>query len=159
MAAGSQAQGSWQNTKGDKIELLIKEIIQKHLKETGLVAEVQPNPETMQLKDGRRVVFSDEPDIGFYHQTQIVAAIEVKGGIDTAGVLERVGAAIKSLIRAKEENPQAITILILQGVSMTPQSLADLKINQQAVNHWFTVEDIVNDGDKRQDLFKLLQIE
>jgi hypothetical protein len=54
-----------------------------------------------------------------YKEDKIQAAVEIKGGIDTAGVLERVGAAIKSLRRAKEENPQSTTILILQGVSIT----------------------------------------
>jgi hypothetical protein len=87
-----------------------------------------------------------------------VAAAEVKGGIDTAGVLERVGAAIKSLSRAKEENPNSVTILVLQEVSMTPQSIIDLQTNQNTVNYWFTVEEVLENDDKRAEVFSLLRI-
>lgn len=91
-------------------------------------------------------------------QGKIVAAVEVKGGIDTAGVLERVGAAIKSLSRAKEENPDSIAILILTEVSITRQSKMDLQTNQKTVNYWFTVEEVLEDEDKRSDIFRLLRI-
>jgi hypothetical protein len=33
MAAGSQAQGSWQNTKGDKAEVVIKDLIERWIRE------------------------------------------------------------------------------------------------------------------------------
>ena len=64
---------------------------------------LQENGEILQLKDNRRIEFADEPDIAIYLGDQIKVAIEVKGGIDTAGVLERIGAALKSLSRAKAE--------------------------------------------------------
>ena len=89
---------------------------------------------------------------------KIVVAVEVKGGIDKAGVLERVGAAIKSLNRSKEENPDSVTVLILQEVSMTPQSIVDLQTNQKAVNYWFTVEEVLENEDKRGEVFQLLKI-
>ena len=87
-----------------------------------------------------------------------MAAVEVKGGIDKAGVLERVGAAIKSLSRSKEENPDSVTILILQEVSMTSQSVIDLQTNQKTVNYWFTVEDVLENEEKRNEIFALLGI-
>ena len=106
------------------------------------------NPLLLKCQVARRVViFSDEPDIAIYRDDKIQAAIEIKGGIDTAGVLERVGAAIKSLRRAREENPQSTTIL-LQGVSVTPKK-NDLEINRDAVNHWFTIEDVLENQDRR----------
>lgn len=75
------------------------------------------------LPDRRLIVFADEPDIAIYQQTEeqkkIVTALEIKGGIAPAGILERISAAIKSLSRAKEENPDSITILIIQEVSVT----------------------------------------
>lgn len=132
MAAGSQAQGSWQNNKGDKIESVIRNIILHRLREKHLI--VSENDFSLSLNDDRIITFSDEPDIGFYQDGKIVTAIEIKGGIDKAAVLERIGATIKSLIRAKEENPDAITILILQSVSMTAQSINDLQINQNAID-------------------------
>lgn len=39
MAAGSQAQGSWQNTKGDRAEVVIKELIKRRVREKGLILE------------------------------------------------------------------------------------------------------------------------
>jgi hypothetical protein len=83
-------------------------------------------------------------------------AIEIKGGIDTAGVLERVGAAIKSLRRARDINPQSTTILILQGLSITPTARHDLEINRDAVNYWFTIEEILESENTREELFGLL---
>jgi len=119
MAAGSQAQGSWQNTKGNRVEIIVKGILQRRLREKGLVLDEKEDGLRMQLKDGRVVIFADKPDVAIYKEDKIQAAVEIKGGIDTAGVLERVGAAIKSLRRAKEENSLSTTILILQGVSIT----------------------------------------
>jgi hypothetical protein len=158
MAAGSQAQGSWQNAKGSRTEVIIKGILRRRLQDRHWLVEPGSESTTMKLIDDRVVVFADEPDVGIYTGDAISVAIEIKGGIDTAGVLERIGAALKSLQRAKEENPGSTTILILQGVSMSPQAVNDLKTNQSTVNHWFTVEEVLNDESRREALFALLGI-
>ena len=144
MAAGFQAQGGWGNVKGNRIEVVLRGMIRKQVADKGLlsdeiVVEDLENLIVMELKDGRVLKFSSEPDVALYKNDVISGAVEIKGGIDPAGVLERVGAAIKSLGRTKEENPDSLTVLLLQVVSMTTTSLADLKINQRSVNHWFTV--------------------
>ncbi len=157
MAAGSQAQGSWQNTKGNRAEVIVKGILQRRLRERGLVAGEKEGLR-MELKDGRVVIFADEPDIAIYQDNEIQVAIEIKGGIDTAGVLERVGAAIKSLRRARQENPQSTTILILQGLSLTQKARNDLEINRDTLNYWFTVEDVLEDESKREEIFTILNI-
>lgn len=77
---------------------------------------------------------------------------------DNAGVLERVGAAVKSLGCARRENPDAKTILIIQGVSMTPKAYEDLEGNRDAVNRWFLVEDVLDDDAIRDELFRLLEL-
>ncbi|MCL4458510.1 MAG: XcyI family restriction endonuclease [Chloroflexi bacterium] len=158
MAAGSQAQGSWQNTKGNRVEVIVKGILQRRLLEKGVVSDEKEDGLRMQLKDGRVVIFADEPDVAIYQDNKIWAAVEIKGGIDTAGVLERVGAAIKSLRRAGEENHQSITILILQGVSVTQKARHDLEINRDAVNYWFTIEDVLENESKRGEVFDPLGI-
>jgi hypothetical protein len=166
MAAGSQAQGSWQNTKGDRAEIVIKGMLKLRFQEKHLlVAENDLDDEEdtnryaqIMLADGRLIVFGDEPDIAFLQDHKIRVAVEVKGGIDIAGVLERIGAAIKSLRRAKDENPNAVTILIVQGVSVSEQARKDLKSNQEAVNQWFTVEEILDDEQRRETFFGLLKI-
>ena len=156
MAAGSQAQGSWQNAKGKRVETEVKRLIQNRLAEKGLVEQQSPGGLQIQLTDGRRVVFSDEPDIGILDGSTILAAIEVKGGIDAAGVLERVGAAMKSLSRAKEDNPDSATILVLQEVSLTETAQIDLHNNREIVNHWFTLEQLHGDAPEREEFWRLI---
>lgn len=151
MAAGTQAQGSWQNIKGQKLELIIQEMIQNRLRTQNLLANQTSERSQIPLTDGRLVVFADEPDIAIYQQTdeqqKIIAAIEIKGGIDSAGVLERIGAAIKSLSRVKAENPDSMTMLILQEVSVTYKAQEDLTRNQNIVNDWLTIEEIINNAE------------
>ncbi len=158
MAAGSQAQGSWQNAKGAQIEVVIKGLLQRRLREKKLISAETAGGTRLKLLDNRTVIFADEPDVAFYKNNQIIVAIEIKGGIDTAGVLERIGAAMKSLSRVKEENPQAVTILLLQGVSVTQQAKEDLRTNKRTVNHWFAVEDVLENERQRSRLFQLLGI-
>jgi len=165
MAAGSQAQGSWQNAKGNRHEIIIKNIVERRLADKRWLLpgnKVGQDAETLakrfELKDGRTIVFADEPDIAVLHGKDILAAVEVKGGIDEAGILERVGAAIKSLSRTKKKTRSAKTVLILQGISVTPQAIADLKTNKKSVNHWFSTEDILDNEEARQKFFNLLGI-
>lgn len=162
MAAGTQAQGAWQNIKGKKVEFIIQEIIQNRLRNKKWLADRASERSQILLRDRRLIVFADEPDIAIYQQTEeqkkIVAALEIKGGIDPAGVLERIGAAIKSLSRAKEKNPDAITVLIVQEVSVTDRAKEDLTTNQPAVNYWFTVEELLDNSEKKELLFQLLNI-
>ncbi len=126
MAAGAQAQGSWQNIKGNKIEIMIRGLLERRLNEQILVNNENLDASTINLLDGRVIIFADEPDIGIYQDEKIIAAVEMKGGINRAGILERIGAAIKSLSRAKTINYESITVLILQGVSITQQAIDDL---------------------------------
>ena len=159
MTAGSTAQGSWQNKKGDAAEELVKGFIKRRMRERKLVARESGDGATATLTDSRIVRYGSEPDIAFYGEgQQIVAAVEIKGGIDTAGVLERVGAAIKSLSRVKNENSSATTMLIMYRVAVTSQAQQDLESHQADIDHWFTIEDVLNRDDTRQEIFKLLGI-
>jgi hypothetical protein len=156
MAAGSQAQGSWGNAKGDRIEIVIRGILRRRIREMGLAVAESDDQSQIELQDGRIAVFADEPDFAIYRNDTIVAAIEIKGGIDTAGVLERVGAAVKSLGRARRENPEAVTILVIQGVSMTHKAYEDLEGNRDVINRSFLVEDVLDNDTVRDELLVLL---
>ncbi len=156
MAAGSQAQGSWQNSKGNRIEVIVKGVLQHRLREKGIVSEESGDGLQMLLSDGRKVIFADEPDVAVYKDEMIICAVEIKGGIDTAGVLERIGAALKSLSRANEENPNSTTILILQGISVTQRAREDLRHNQGIIKRWFMVEEVLENEVRREELFRLL---
>lgn len=160
MAAGSQAQGSWQNTKGDRAEVVIKELIERRVREKGLILEEKSHGkgETLKLKDGRLLILGSEPDIGIYEDDIIQIAVEIKGGIDPAGVLERFGAALKSLRRAKQENPNSVTILIMQGVSLTSKAKEEIDKSKSIIDYFFTIEDVIGNEDVRKHLFKILKI-
>jgi hypothetical protein len=160
MAAGSQAQGSWQNAKGDRAEIVIKDLIERTLKEKRLVIkEIKHGKgEEIVLNDGRVFILGSEPDIGIYQKNIIQKAVEIKGGIDTAGVLERFGAALKSLRRAKQENSKSITILIMQGVSLTSKAKEEIEKSKSIIDHFFTIEEVIGQDESRNRLFKILDI-
>jgi hypothetical protein len=153
MAAGPQ--GSWQNEKGSNAERIVRNPLRLRLKEKSLTTDGE-GESVVALANGRTLEFADDPDIAVYADGPVQAAIEVKGGIGVAGVLERIGAAIKSLHRVKQPNPQAQTMLILQKVSATAQATVDLNANQASVNHWFALEDILRDELIQSRFFGLL---
>ncbi len=159
MTAGSTAQGSWQNRKGKIAEDIVKGIIRQRLRDQQLVLTDRSSETADPLIDGRAIRYGSEPDIALYSDTgEILAAVEVKGGIDAAGVLERIGAALKSLSRAKYENPQATTVLIMYRVSMTEQAHQELETHRPEIDYWFTLEDVLNRDASRQRIFELLAI-
>lgn len=143
MAAGSQAQGSWQNNKGSLAEKDVRLLVLSKLSALGIIAE-EVKLGQFSLTDGRLLVFSSEPDIAIYEMGVVKVVVEIKGGIDSAGVLERIGATLKSLQRARQENPQATTILITQATALTSRALEDLELNKSVVNHVFTIEAILD---------------
>jgi transcriptional regulator with XRE-family HTH domain len=158
MAAGSQAQGSWQNNKGVSAEIAIREIILRRLQERGAISGEEANARRFALEDGRLLIFADEPDIAIYKNNMPLVAVEIKGGIDQAGVLERIGAAIKSLQRTRQENPDSITLLILQDVSMTERAKADLHLSIGTVTHLLGTQIILESKTEREKLFGILGI-
>lgn len=159
MTAGSSAQGSWQNTKGDRMEAVIKGMITRRIQNEALLLNKSDDGRILHLRDGRIVEYASEPDLAFYDDDHmLLIAVEIKGGIDPAGVLERIGVVIKSLHRAKRENEHSTTILILPNVSMTGQARQELVIHGDDIDHWFASEDVLNREDVKQALFEILGI-
>ena len=163
MAAGSQAQGSWQNRKGDLVEAVMRQDLLSQLYRMDLIEnspiDASPRVVELNLKDGRVLRMGSEPDIEVYTSGRIQAAVEIKGGIDIAGALERVGAAIKSLRRAKETSPGAITILVMPAVSLSTQAINDIQSNRFSVNYLFTVEEILHDDKRKAEYYSLLGLD
>lgn len=164
MAAGAQAQGSWQNVKGNRTENAIRNDLILRLQQSSLIDSdilIDTNRRVIELAlhDGRLLRMGDEPDLAVYSNDQIGVAVEIKGGIDIAGALERVGAAIKSLRRVKEENPQATTILLMPAVSVSQQAERDILSNRDSIDYWFTIEDILEDSSLKSDYYRLLGLQ
>jgi hypothetical protein len=158
MSAGAQAQGSWVNAKGEEVQKTVSGLVQRRLVDRGLVSQLPAAWAEVTLADGRRIVFGDDPDIAVYRSGRVRTAVEIKGGIDPAGVLERLGAALKSLARIREEQPTAVTVLIMHKSALTATATQDLEINRAVVTNWLTIEDILTDQKTREELFDLLEI-
>jgi len=152
MAAGTQAQGSWQNAKGNEMENLIKEIIILQIINKYPQSETTPK---VHLPDGRTIFFGDDPDIAIYQGNQPIIAIEVKGGIDPAGAYERLGAAIKTLQRVKQQNSSCLTILFLRESALT-DNVRDELAKSRDVDEFYTIEKFINDDTLRQELWQRL---
>lgn len=112
----------------------------------------------MHLPDDRMLVFADEPDIAIYRGSIPEVAIEIKGGIDRAGVLERLGAALKSLRRVRQMNPDAITLLMIHDAAMTYRVDQDLAINLDTVSAVFSLQAVIADEAQSRALFQWMQI-
>lgn len=61
MAAGSQAQGSWQNNKGTLAEIAIREVILLRLQELKVGVDDLQN-QRIALDNDRTLVFADDPE-------------------------------------------------------------------------------------------------
>ncbi|HID84796.1 MAG TPA: XcyI family restriction endonuclease [Anaerolineales bacterium] len=157
MAAGAQAQGSWQNRKGAIAEEWVRQRLREHLVHLGWKKQPLPRGEAW-TGEAKTVVFSSEPDVEVRQEGRLIGAVEIKGGIDKAGVLERLGAAVKSLRRAKDEDPAAMTILILTAASLTEQAKQDLHMQRQVVNRWYTLEQLLQDPQTWQKFLDELRL-
>ncbi|WP_322798451.1 XcyI family restriction endonuclease [Thermoflexus sp.] len=153
MAAGAQAQGAWQNQKGAEAEQIIKDKIQSLLRDRGLVASVSEDGSVIHLHDGRRIVFGSDPDIEVCRGEQVLAAVEIKGGIDPAGAWERFGATLKSLERVLSAHPKARAILIIRASSLTPEIKNTL---DNSPIEWFAFENLMADEQIMEELVKAM---
>lgn len=121
--------GSMRNTIGRLPEQRIRRLLLQYVFENGMLTSpeyadldslpVAPANGEYSLHDGFAMIFSSEPDVAFRRDNLLEATIEIKGGIDPAGALERLGAADKSAQAAIEVNPRCKNFLIA-GV-ITPE--------------------------------------
>lgn len=139
-STGSQIDGSWRNAIGEEAEhavqrLLIREAIKRELlhafikkSDSSIVALKDEKSEKLlknireckgiMLTNQRSFLFSSEPDISILDKNgKTLLVIEVKGGTDPAGALERYGAAKKSLEESKRQNRKVKTCIIASCIT------------------------------------------
>ncbi len=136
-SAGTTVDGSWRNKIGDEAETMVKSYIARPAVENGWVdslidknnspVEFDPNFDYVanisffrgiKLKNKRTLLFSSEPDISFISEDgRPLTVIEVKGGTDPAGALERLGAIKKSFEHSRIENDGVETILVVSCIT------------------------------------------
>lgn len=108
--------GTMRNVIGQDAESLIKTRIAEWLKKNDLMKAQDDSTASFTLPNGYTMHYGPEPDIEFRHSdtsgVRVVATIEIKGGKDPAGALERLGAVRKSF----ENTPPGCTNFLIAGV-------------------------------------------
>jgi hypothetical protein len=177
-SAGAQINGSWLNAIGNEAEMVVKRLLSSYLVKRGLVIglldkkghslildeiedpiQILADIRAFRLVNGTSMVFGAEPDIALLAPTgQTMAVIEVKGGKDPAGALERYGAAKKSFEKTLEDNPDAITIYLASCITdEVERRLAEDATVQQVFNLTILLGDEAQRNDFLAYIGKLLE--
>jgi XcyI restriction endonuclease len=172
-STGAQIDGSWRNAIGEEAEKVVQRLVVKEVKERNLLATFIPrigtkveiyNPNQADEQIGNiekyrgitltnftSVLFSSEPDISLLNnQGSTVCAIEVKGGTDPAGALERYGAAKKSFEEAIRGNPDVKTILLTSCITSEVETRIT---NDSTISCYFNLTDILSENSTESKRF------
>ena len=133
---GITLDGMFRNVIGQDAERLIKTKIADWLEEQTLVLE-RKSASRFTLPNGVTMMYGSEPDILFRSGEKAVATIEIKGGKDPAGALERLGAVLKSFT----ETPARCHNFLIAGVVTTEMAS---RLDQHDVKV-FILDDLLND--------------
>ncbi len=172
-SAGSQINGAWLNTIGVEAEMVIRRLIITHfakqdkiigfLDKNGTFATALKDEEVFdriasfrgfRLSDQTSVLFGSDPDISLLGKNgQTLAALEVKGGKDPAGALERYGAAKKSFEEALRQNPQVKTFFIASCITDEVKHRLD---NDQVFQYTFDLTELLASEKTRTQFLSLI---
>ena len=134
---GITLDGMFRNLIGQDAERLIKTKIEDWLRERGLIVE-RKSRDTFLLSGDVTMIYGSDPDVLFTRTGRHVATIEIKGGKDPAGALERLGAMQKSFDATP---PGCQNILIAGVVTSEMQS----RLEQIGVVKVFILDHLLND--------------
>ena len=129
---GIRLDGMYRNRIGRLAEELIKDRIIDWLKERSIVRQTS-TPGLYRLPEGTLMRYGSEPDIEFRRDGGVIATIEIKGGKDPAGALERLGAMQKSFA----ETPPGCVNFLIAGV-VTPEM--ESRLNEIGTVRTFLLE-------------------
>lgn len=178
---GAQLEGSWRNLIGKQAANLVEKLILEWLIEENQTFATEPSvPDiedelslgNMELiskinrisSDTYLIEFGSEPDIKitrrFNGEYRVVAWIEVKGGTDPAGVLERYGAAKKSLEEARvhRDRPRSILIMAIYTTTALERIKDDRLVDEYYNLTSLTIKDSVDWKNFERSLKLLLGI-
>lgn len=135
---GITADGGMRNVVGQQAETAIKERMLEFVKEAGLV--VGEDAAGVSLQEGVTMRFGSEPDIGFERNGSWAVVIEIKGGRDPAGALERLGAIKKTF----DETPNDCRNYLVAGV-VTPTMRE--RLSEMSMERYFEIDDLLKSHD------------
>jgi len=137
--------GTFRNIIGRDAEVLVKNRIVNWLESRQLVIQTNDNRTEFKLPGDYWMRYGSEPDILFRRErggtSQVVATIEIKGGKDPAGALERLGAMQKSF----EATPPGCVNMLVAGVVTREMRV---RLEQMGVLKVFLLDDLSHDGQK-----------
>ena len=113
---GITLDGMYRNRIGDLAEEFVKVQIVTWLRSRELIPQEEPEDQVYTLPINTIMQYGSEPDIAFRRDGRLIATIEIKGGTDPAGALERLGAMSKSF----SETPPGCVNFLVAGV-ITPE--------------------------------------
>lgn len=97
--------------------------------------------------------FASEPDVSFLRNEELIAVVEIKGGIDLAGALERYGAALKSFEDSIKKSPKCKTFYV--GGVFTDELRRRMDADR-LVEKSFSVIKLLQEPGAREDFLKEL---
>ena len=137
--------GTMRNLIGQDAERLIKTRIRNWLTFRGLIVDSSRDMTRFELPNGYLMRYGSEPDIEFSRgegdEAAVIATIEIKGGKDAAGALERLGAIQKSF----EETPPGSENMLVAGV-ITAEMRE--RLSRLGITKTFLLDDLGHDDDE-----------
>lgn len=183
-STGAQIDGSWRNAIGEEAEKVVQRLLVKEAKERNLLAALilrigqavelyDPNKLEEQvgkielyrgilLSNRTSILFSSDPDASLLDENgTTVCALEVKGGSDPAGALERYGAAKKSFEEVRRINPGVTTILVASCITKEVHTRIQ---NDALITSYYNLTELLGENSTAyeafmNEVFTYLQIE
>jgi DNA modification methylase len=176
-STGAQIDGAWRNAIGEEAEKVVQRLIIKEaVKRKLLVAFMHRIGTGMDPYDSEKfeehlhnigkyrgillnnqtsILFSSEPDITIMGKNGLPwGVIEVKGGTDPAGALERYGAAKKSFENTRKDAPDAKTILIAS--CFTNEAKERISHDTKTIDRFFNLTEVVKEKERYNEFVNLI---
>lgn len=160
---GITLDGIMRNRVGSIAEERIRTLVFNWLQSKNLIETFEKTntidelPRLCKLPNNIIMRFSSEPDISFSRIVDdyevLLAVIEIKGGIDPAGALERYGAATKSFQHSLRENQRCKNFFLS---AVYTDELKSRIQNDRLVEKFYDIIDILEKPHIRDDFFQEL---
>jgi hypothetical protein len=159
---GITLDGVMRNKVGTIAEERVRNLVFEWLLNEGLIIsptseeleELTDLPTECKLVNNIVMRFSSEPDISFSSVNEsgkeLLAIIEIKGGIDPAGALERYGAATKSFQHALNTSQRCKNFLLS---AVYTSELKNRIQNDRLVEKFYDIIEILEEPEKRDEFF------
>ena len=139
---GITEDGAIRNIIGQEAEDAIKRRLFEWTRDKGLLLDAAtPSAGQWKLTGDTVMRFGSEPDIAFEKAGQLAVLVEVKGGKDAAGALERLGAIKKTF----DEAPVGCKNFLVVGVVT---STMRTRLNEMRMEQDFDIDDLLHDDRK-----------